>query len=45
MPPGCLALVVLFGLLFLVPFLFAQLMAAAIGIFLRGAINIPVKRQ
>ncbi|MFQ5856732.1 MAG: DUF1614 domain-containing protein [Anaerolineae bacterium] len=57
--PGCLALLVLFGFIFLAPFLFAQAMATALarlglppgiallallGIFLGGAINIPVKR-
>ena len=57
--PGCLALLILFGFLFLMPFFFAHIMVTAlaklglsggmallvlIGIFLGGAINIPVKR-
>ncbi len=58
-PPGCLAGIVLTGLLLLVPFFFAQAMmtalsrlglppgmavAALVGIFAGGAVNIPVKR-
>ena len=57
--PGCLALFVLFGFLFLVPFFFVQVMVTALaklglstsmallallGIFIGGAINIPIKR-
>ena len=57
--PGCFALLVLFGFLFLAPFFFAQVMATALarlglppalallalfGIFLGGAINLPVRR-
>lgn len=57
--PGCLALLIFFGFIFLVPFLYAQVMVTAlgklglssglalltlIGIFIGGAINIPVKR-
>jgi uncharacterized membrane protein len=57
--PGCLALLVLFGFLFIVPLFFAHVMVTAlaklglstsmalltlIGIFIGGAINIPVKR-
>jgi uncharacterized membrane protein len=57
--PGCFALLVLFSLLFLMPFFFAQAMVTAlaklglssgvallalIGIFIGGAINIPLKR-
>lgn len=57
--PGCLALLIVFGFLFLVPFLYAQVMVTALaklglsagvalltllGIFIGGAINIPVKR-
>lgn len=58
-PPGCLAGIVLTGLLFLVPLFFAQAMmtalsrlglppgmavAALLGIFLGGAVNIPIRR-
>ncbi|MFQ6037035.1 MAG: DUF1614 domain-containing protein [Candidatus Aminicenantales bacterium] len=59
MPPGCLAALILLGLLFMVPFFFTHAMLTAlarlglspdtallalIGIFLGGAVNIPVKR-
>jgi uncharacterized membrane protein len=59
MSSGCLALIILFGLLFLVPLFLTQAMLTAlaklglspelaffilIGIFMGGAINIPVKR-
>lgn len=59
MAPGCLVIMILFGLLFLVPIFFTHAMFTAlsrlglspelalvtlIGIFLGGAINIPVKR-
>lgn len=58
-PPGCLAGVLVTGLLFLVPLFFARAMMAAlgrlglppglavaalVGIFLGGTVNIPVKR-
>ena len=57
MPPGCIAILILFGLLFLVPFFFTHAiftalsklglspelaLVALLGIFLGGAINIPV---
>jgi len=59
MPPGCLAVLFLFSLLFLVPFFFAHAMMTALarlglspeaallallGIFLGGAVNIPIKK-
>lgn len=59
MSPGCLAIFILLGLLFLVPLFFTHAMLTAlarlglspeiallvlIGIFMGGAINIPVKR-
>lgn len=59
LPPGCLAFLIVFGIFFLIPFFFAQLMLSAVsqlglpsdlalvalfGIFLGGAVNIPVKR-
>ncbi|MFN8624965.1 MAG: DUF1614 domain-containing protein [Candidatus Binatia bacterium] len=58
-PPGCLPLVIFFGLALLLPFFFANLMLealgklglsprtsflAALGIFLGGMVNIPVKQ-
>jgi len=58
-PPGCIAIIILFGLLFLVPFFFTHAifialsrlglspelaLVALVGIFLGGAINIPVKK-
>ncbi len=59
MPPGCLPLVIFFGLMLVLPFFFADLILtalvklglspqssflAALGIFLGGMVNIPVKR-
>jgi len=59
MSPGCLAIFILFGLLFLVPLFLTHAMLTAlarlglspelafiilIGIFMGGAINIPIKR-
>ena len=58
MPPGCLPLVIFFGLMLALPFFFANLLLAALGklglspqssflaalgIFLGGMVNIPVK--
>ncbi len=59
MPPGCLALLLLFGLILFVPFFLANVtlaalvklglspqasFLAALGIFLGGMVNVPIKR-